>query len=53
MNDLDLHSRSQHYEKAETCAIIVVNWHELSKTFAVVNNVREMTSKKTRRIWIV
>ena len=39
MNDLDLHSRSQVYEKTETCAVILLevtiimtlklNWYEL------------------------
>ena len=50
VNDLGLHSRSQGYKNARTCAIIPFSkWHEVAQTLVVVRFVREMTADKSSK----
>ena len=47
LNDLNVHSRSQGYEKSRTCTVILLqNVYEAPQMLAEVDYVKEMTVKK-------
>ena len=48
LNDLDVLSRSQGYEKARSCAVILfVKFHEAAEMLVMVDYVREITLKNS------
>ena len=47
--NLDVHSRSQRYGKARLCSHSVVKLHEAAQMFMMVDYVREMTEKNSRK----
>ena len=44
MSDVDLHSSLRGYKKAIPGAVILIKWHEVVQTFAMVDYVRKTTS---------
>ena len=41
VNDLDPHLRSKGYAECRTCAVKLVKWHEIAKTFVMIDSVRK------------